>query len=142
MAQKARGHLSLRPKVEDLDRLARRARYFDQPKTALAERYVAEGLAMDEHPGIHFVDGAMGRRPAVVETGLDVWEVVETVQDNDGSVADAADYLSIEPRLVEIAMRYYGSRRSEIDDWINRLHDMAEEEYARWRRGQDAATGS
>jgi hypothetical protein len=45
---------------------------------------------MDEHPNIHFVDGALGRRPSIIGTGLDVWEVVEVAIDNSGSVADAA----------------------------------------------------
>ena len=56
---------------------------------------------MDEFPGIHFVDGALGRRPSLVGTGLDVWEVVQVLRDNDGSTAETAVYLEIEPRLVQ-----------------------------------------
>jgi uncharacterized protein (DUF433 family) len=110
----------MRPAKRTLERLRERARLVGEKHTVLAERYLEEGLLMDEHPGIQFVDGPMGRRPAVIGTGLDVWEVVEVVKDNDGAIAEAAAYLEIDPRLVEVAVRYYGSNREEIDDWIAR----------------------
>ena len=109
-----------------------------QKHTALAERYVAEGVLMDEHPGIHFVDGPMGRRPAVMGTGLDVWEIIVVARDNQGSVEDTAAYLEIDPRLVEVATRYYGANKSEIDDWITRVADLNNAEEAKWRAAQDA----
>lgn len=96
---------------------------------------------MDEHPGVHFVDGALGRRPAVLGTGLDVWEVIETVLANDRSAEAAADYLEIEPRLVQVAVGYYGSNRDEIDSWIERVHEIAEEEEGKWRRAREALSG-
>ena len=71
--------------------------------TTLAERYVEVGVIMDEHPGIHFVAGALGRRPRVLGTGLDVWEIVGVAKDNTGSVTDTAAYVEIDPRLVETA---------------------------------------
>ena len=73
--------------------------------TSLAERYLEEGVIMDERPGVHFVDGALGRRPAVLGGGLDVWEIVEVAKDNGGSVTDTAAYLEIDPRLAESAGR-------------------------------------
>src|SRR3954469_584466 len=39
----------------------------------LAQRYVEEGLRMDEHPLVRFVDGPAGRRARLVGTGMDVW---------------------------------------------------------------------
>ena len=68
--------------------MSRRARHAGQPKSTLAERYVYEGLRMDDHPGIRFVDGTLGRRPAVLGTGLDVWEIVETIRANDDSIVE------------------------------------------------------
>jgi len=32
-------------------------------QTALAERYIEEGIRQDEHPLIYFREGAAGRRP-------------------------------------------------------------------------------
>lgn len=133
-----RGQLSLRPSALTLERLRERARLLGEKHTGLAERYLEEGVLMDEHPNIHFVDGAMGRRPAVVGTGLDVWEIVTVARDNAGSVPDTAAYLEIDPQLVESALRYYGSNREEIDDWIARNRTLNEREEATWRAAQEA----
>lgn len=127
----------MRPSLATLKRLRQRARLTGRARTALAERYLEEGLVMDEIPGIYFVDGALGRRAALIGTGLDVWEVVMAVKDN-GSPAEAAAYLEIEPRLVELAVRYYGGNREEIDDWIARVHELSELEESRWRAAQEA----
>jgi uncharacterized protein (DUF433 family) len=139
MAKTERGQLSMRPAKRTLERLRERARLLGERHTTLAERYLQEGVLMDEHPNIHFVDGALGRRPGVVGTGLDVWEIVEAVKDNDGSIADAAIHLEIEPRLVEGAMHYYGSNREEIDEWIARVHALNEREERKWRAAREAA---
>lgn len=128
----------MRPSARTLERLRERARLLGERHTALAERYLEEGVRMDEHPNIRFIDGAMGRRPAVTGTGLDVWEVIEVAKDNDGSVAETATYLEIDPRLVESAIGYYGSNREEIDAWIARVlaHNALEE--TKWRAAREA----
>jgi uncharacterized protein (DUF433 family) len=128
----------MRPQLGTLERLRRRARLSGEARTTLAERYLAEGLLMDEVPGVHFLDGAMGRRPALMGSGLDVWEVVKVVKDSGGSAAEAAAYLEVEPRLIETALSYYGANREEIDDWIVRVHELSELEEARWRAAQEA----
>ncbi|MGH2946626.1 MAG: hypothetical protein ACRDPC_10290 [Solirubrobacteraceae bacterium] len=132
------GYLSLRVPPPMLRRLDRRALIAGTRKGALAERYVEEGLRMDDHPGVHFVDGPMGRRPALIGTGLDVWEVVETVEHNDGDPEAAAAYLRISRRIVDVALAYYGEYRDEIDLWIERVRELAALEEARWERAQDA----
>jgi uncharacterized protein (DUF433 family) len=128
----------MRPRRGTLERLRQRARLSGQPRTTLAERYLREGLLMDEFPGIYFIDGAMGRRPAIAGMALDVWEIIKVVQDNDGSVEEAAAYLEIEPRVVRLATEYYGSNREEIDDWIARVHEFNEREHAKWLAAQKA----
>jgi uncharacterized protein (DUF433 family) len=128
----------MRPQKATLERLRRRSRLSGEARTTLAERYLAEGLLMDEIPGIHFVDGAMGRRAALMGSGLDVWEVVKVIRDNDGSASEAAAYLEVEPRLVEVALLYYGSNREEIDSWIARVHELSEFEEARWRAARES----
>lgn len=128
----------MRPSVRTLERLRERARLLGERHTALAERYLEEGVRMDEHPNIQFVDGAMGRRPAVTGTGLDVWEVIEVAKDNDGSVAATATYLEIDPRLVESAIGYYGSNREEIDVWIARVLALNAREETKWRAAREA----
>ncbi|MGQ0467236.1 MAG: hypothetical protein ACT4QG_18210 [Sporichthyaceae bacterium] len=136
-----RGQISLRPTEATLERLRVRARLAGEKHTVLAERYLREGVLMDDHPGVHFVDGGMGRRPAVAGTGLDVWQIVEVARDNDGSVAETAAYLEIDPSLVHVALHYYGSNTAEIDEWIARVHEFAEREEAAWRAARAAVAG-
>jgi uncharacterized protein (DUF433 family) len=138
MARPERGQLSMRPTRAVLDRLRDRARLSGQRHTTIAERYLEEGLLMEEHPGIHFVEGPLGRRPAVIGARLDVWEIVQVLRDNDGDVAAAASYLEIEPRLVEVALRYYADQRDAIDAWIARVDALNEREETRWRAARAA----
>src|SRR5205085_10293362 len=76
--------LSLRLPDATLDRLGARARSRSVAPRTLAQRYVEEGLRIDEHPLIRFVDGPAGRRPRLLGTGLDVWAAIWLVRDNDG----------------------------------------------------------
>jgi uncharacterized protein (DUF433 family) len=131
----------MRPSVKTLDRLRERARLLGEKHTVLAERYLKEGVLMDEHQNIHFVDGAMGRRAAVLGTGLDVWEIVEVALDNGGLVPETASYLEIDPPLVQSALEYYGANREEIDDWIARVRALNEREEAKWRAAREALAG-
>jgi len=95
----------------------------------LAQRYVEEGLRHDAHPLIHFSDGPSGRRASLLGRGLDVWEVIATIRDNNGSMAEAAEYLQIPAGMVEAAVAYYGEYRDEIDREI----ELNEAEYERGR---------
>lgn len=60
---------------------------------------------------------------------MDVWEVIATVSDNDGSIAQAAEYLQVPSGLVEAAVAYYGEFYDEIDREI----ELNEAEYERGR---------
>src|SRR3954463_10093492 len=87
--------LSLRLTDAALERLGERARRAGTRPRTLAQRYVEEGLRMDEHPLVRFVDGPAGRRARLVGTGKDVWEGIATVRDNGNDQAAAAEYLRI-----------------------------------------------
>jgi uncharacterized protein (DUF433 family) len=99
---------------------------------------VEEGLRMDEHPLIRFADGPSGRRARIVGTGLDVWEVIAVVRDNDGDVAEAARYLEIPFGLVQAAVAYYGAYSAEIDEWIELNAQETAEAHAAFLAGQAA----
>jgi uncharacterized protein (DUF433 family) len=73
---------------------------------------------VNEHPLIRFAEGPAGRRPALVGSSLDVWEVVSVVRNNDGDEDEAAAYLEISVDLVIAAVAYYNAHKLEIDDWI------------------------
>ncbi|HEY3951842.1 MAG TPA: hypothetical protein VGM53_00570 [Streptosporangiaceae bacterium] len=130
--------LSLRLADATLDRLGSRARRAHVPPRTLAQRYVEEGLRMDDHPLIRFADGPAGRRARLVGTGKDVWEVVAVVRDNDGDVTEAASYLEMPLGLVQAAVAYYGAYPGEIDEWISLNEADASEAQRTWLAGQAA----
>jgi uncharacterized protein (DUF433 family) len=119
-------------------RLKRRAQEARTGQTALAERYIEEGLRREEHPLIFFREGAAGRRPALLGTRLDVAEVIGTVRQNNGSVEEAADYLEIPREQVEACVGYYADYKEEIDGWIERATAAAQRERERAQRRRQA----
>jgi uncharacterized protein (DUF433 family) len=119
-----------------LAHLRSRSTHANVPAGVLAERYVQEGLRMDEHPLIYFRDGAAGRRPALMGTRLDVWQVIETVRQNDNSPQEAADYLRLPVSHVEACVAYYVAYQDEVDEWAAREREAADEAEHSWRRRQ------
>jgi uncharacterized protein (DUF433 family) len=121
--------------------LERRAREVAESRNALAGRYIAEGVRLDEHPDISFRDGVLGRRAALAGTRLDVWQVMQTVRAHDNSVENAADYLTLPVSKVRAAVRYYAAYREEIDEVAARETAAAERAEAAWRAEQELLAG-
>lgn len=130
--------VSVRLSDAAIARLSKRAQRAHIAPRTLAQRYVEEGLRMDEHPLVRFTDGPGGRRPRLVGTGKDVWEVIATVRDNNGDAAEAARYLEMPLGLVQAAIAYYGAHTDEIDQWIESNEQETAEAYAAWTAGQAA----
>jgi uncharacterized protein (DUF433 family) len=130
--------LSVRLPDTTIQRLGARARRVHLPPRTLAQRYVEEGLRMDEHPLVRFADGPAGRRARLVGTGKDVWEIVAVVRDNDGDAAEAARYLEMPLGLVQAAVTYYGAYADEIDHWIDLNEQEAAEAEAAFSAGEAA----
>jgi uncharacterized protein (DUF433 family) len=130
--------LSVRLNDATIARLGKRAKRVHLAPRTLAQRYVEEGLRMDEHPLIRFVEGPAGRRARLVGTGKDVWEVIAAVRDNSGDAVETARYLEIPLGLVQAAITYYGAYRDEIDQWIEANEQEAAEARAAWVAGQAA----
>lgn len=120
-------HYTLRLAPGLRQKLTEWARRSGLPERSLAQRYVDEGLRHDAHPLIQFLDGPSGRRASLAGRGLDVWEVIATIRDNDGSTALAAEYLQLPAGIVEAAVAYYGEYKAEIDREI----ELNEAEYER-----------
>lgn len=129
----AKKQVAFRIKPDTLEQLRRRTRETGLSQTDLAERYLEEGLRRDEHPLILFRDGAGGRRPGIVGSRLDVWQVVDTVKQN-GSIEAAVAYLESPLEKVQAAMSYYADYTAEIDEWTERAGAIADREKARWQR--------
>jgi uncharacterized protein (DUF433 family) len=128
--------LRLRPGVSE--RLAAQAQRAGLAPRTLAQRYLDESLRREDHPLIRFADGPSGRRAALVGRGLDVWEVIELVRDNDNDADEAAAYLEIPAGLVQAAITYYGDYRDEINAEIALNQAESERGYAAWEAGKQA----
>ena len=124
MPRDTAGPVSTRYPTDTLGRLDRRARTEGRGRSALIQRYVAEGLEMDEYPGLVFRSGPAGRRPGLM-AGPDLWEVVAVFR-SFGDVKRTADWLDQSSGAIEIVLRYYEEHQSEIDDWIRRNEEAAE----------------
>jgi uncharacterized protein (DUF433 family) len=137
------GHrqFSIRVATPVFEQLERRTAEVNESRNALAERYIAEGVKMDEHPDIYFRDGTMGRRAAIIGTRLDVWQVMETVRNSQNSPDEAADYLGIPVAKVRAAVRYYAVNRGEVDAFSARTTAVSERAEAAWRAEQEILLG-
>jgi uncharacterized protein (DUF433 family) len=130
--------LSVRLNEATISRLGARAQRVHLAPRTLAQRYVEEGLRMDEHPLVRFADGPAGRRARLTGTGKDVWEVIAVVRDHGGDAAESARYLEIPLGLVQAAITYYGGYVAEIDQQIEANEQEAAEAHAAYLAGQAA----
>jgi len=135
---KTRQGISFRFDPITVRRLKHRAAEAGDGQTALAERYIEEGIRRDEHPLIYFRQGAAGRRPALLGSRLDVADIVTTIRQNEGSVEQAAEYLEVPIEQIDVAARYYADYKGEVDELIERAAVAAERERERSRRQQEA----
>lgn len=134
-----RQYLSARVPKSVLDELERRARRLRKARSNLVEQYLAEGLKLDDHPGIAFVDSPFGRMAVLAaHRGLAVWEVVSTFVVNRKSIPATAELLVLPEADVRTALRYYAACRDEIDAEIRANEEAADEHEAAWRREQEA----
>ena len=132
---------SARMDASVLDRLERRGARTGLNKSRLAERYIDEGIRVEDHPGIVFRDGPTGRRPGLAG-GPDVWEVIGVLNGapkrGEAAIIYTADYLNLTSTQVRSAVSYYSAYSVEIDEWIARNDEEAEAAEAMWRREQAA----
>lgn len=129
--------LSIRLPEKTIGRLSDRADRSQMPARTLAQRYVEEGLRMDENPLIRFADGPSGRRPRLIG-GPDVWEVIAVAKDNHGELAETAAYLELSLGLVQAAASYYAAYPDEIDAHIERNRRETEEAHAAFLASRQA----
>lgn len=119
-----------------VERLERRTARSGMTKSRLAERYIDEGLRMDDHPGIVFRDGPTGRR-AGLAAGPDVWEVIGALRASDlegpAAIQETAETSSLSVRQVQDAIAYYREYPEDVDARVRRNLDEADEDERRWR---------
>jgi len=139
--RQAQRPFSIRMSARTLARLDSGAKRRGEAKARLAERLIEEGLRMEDHPGIIFRDGPAGRRAALAG-GPDVWEIVETIRGTglagEQAIAAAAEWGSLSPAQVRMAVRYYADFREEVDERIAHNQAEADRRQAAWERAQAA----
>lgn len=119
--------------------LDERAAEHGESSNALAQRLLDESLRLERHPLLCFRQGGSGlRRPALLGTRLDVWQVIETLRAHNGDVEVTADYFAITPTQVRACIAYYAEFKTEIDTYARAEIRAAERERARWEREQKA----
>jgi len=129
---------SLRIDTAVLEELDRQARETGKSRSALAERYIAEGVRLEEHPGIYFRETASGdRRAALVGTRLDVFQVLATVRAEENSIEGAAEYFGKPASKIRDAVRYAAAYPAEIEETAEREAAYAERAYAAWLAEQE-----
>jgi hypothetical protein len=83
-------------------------------KGAIVEALTEEAARMRRFPGIAFRGEDAMREAWVIGTGLDVWELIEMLQDY-GSVERLVAETAIPGRTVELARAYHAGYPEEID---------------------------
>ena len=104
------------------------ARQRGESMNAALQRLIEEGMRMARCPGILFADGVSGRRACIAGTGIDVWEVVRTLQSCQGDEgAMRALYPQLSHAQVTAALRYARTYPGEVSERIA-MADAAEAE--------------
>ena len=93
---------------------ARRTR---RTKSAVVEAFTEETARTRRFPGIAFRGDDARRRPWVIGSGLDVWEIVQMLEDFGSADALLAD-TQMTPAQVRLAVAYRDAYPDEIDEAI------------------------
>lgn len=123
---------SLRMDDDTHDHLLTRAKRASASASQLVNRYVKEGLRMDQHPGIAFVTAPDGERVAVLggRPRLKVIDIIATWREERQDASATARYFDLTEDEVHAAVRYYAAYRDELDAAI-RAHQTAQANFER-----------
>jgi uncharacterized protein (DUF433 family) len=103
---------------EETERLVEaEARRTRRTKSAVVEAFTEETARTRRFPGIAFRGDDAQRRPWVIGSGLDVWEIIQMLEDFGSPEALVAD-TQLLPAQVRLAMAYRNSYPDEIAEAI------------------------
>lgn len=97
--------------VEDEAKRARRS------KSAIVEALTEEAARTRRFAGIGFRGEDAARRPWVIGTGLDVWEVIQMLEDH-GSIETLVEQTQLTDRQARLAIAYRDSYPDEIAEAV------------------------
>ncbi|CAN5687804.1 hypothetical protein BH23GEM10_BH23GEM10_03580 [soil metagenome] len=91
----------------------------DWSKGALS--LMEEAVRASRVPGVVFVHGRDGRRPAIAFSGLEVWEIIATWQEAGNSWEGLVEaYQELSENQLRAAVAYYRAYPEEIDERLAR----------------------
>ncbi len=93
---------------------ARRTR---RSKSVIVESLTDEAIRMRRFAGIGFRGEDAARRPWVIGSGLDIWEIIQML-DDFGSIDRLAEETQLTERQVRLAIAYRDSYPEEIEEAI------------------------
>lgn len=93
---------------------ARRTR---RSKSAVVEALTEEAIRTRRFPGIAFRGDDARRRPWVIGSGLDVWEIAQMLEDF-GSIKQLVTETQLDERQVRLALAYRDEYPEEVADAI------------------------
>jgi uncharacterized protein (DUF433 family) len=84
-------------------------------KSAIVEALTEEAATIRRFPGIAFRGDDWARRPWVIGTGLDVWEILDMLRGYEGDIDRLVADNHLERRHVQLAVAYRNEHPEEID---------------------------
>jgi hypothetical protein len=124
---KAKPHpfsMRLSPRLDArITTIARRTR---RSKAAVMESLIDEADRCQRYPGIAFRGDDWRRRPWVISTALDVWEIIRALHDWDDDIAAMARDSDLSEAQIRLAASYYAEFRDEIDERIDEERRVGE----------------
>jgi uncharacterized protein (DUF433 family) len=111
-----------RPTDRVVEEEARRTR---RSKSAIVESLTDEAIRMRRFAGIGFRGEDAARRPWVIGSGLDIWEIVQML-DDFGSIERLVDETQLTERQVRLAIAYSESYPEETTEAIAQNRRTAE----------------
>lgn len=108
--------IRISPATEKL--IAAEARRTHRSKGAVVEGLAEEALRTRIFPGIAFRGDDWDRRPWVIGTAFDVWQVIDAHRDLGSVEAMVAEGSSLSERQIRLALAYYERFPEEIDEAI------------------------
>ncbi len=115
MAKSAPFSMRLSERADAL--VSEEARRTRRSKGAVVEALAEEALRTRLFPGVAFRGSDWDRRPWVIGTALDVWQIIDAHRDF-GSVNAMVAEGSVSKRQVRLALGYYQRFPEEIDEAI------------------------
>jgi uncharacterized protein (DUF433 family) len=113
--QQSRGSpISIRIEPEIREAVRTQAQESGKPISRVIRELLDMAVRMQRFPGVVFVDGPAGRRAHLAGTGLDVWEVVDLLQEYGSVSALCKQFPRLSPMAVRIAQAYAEAYPGEI----------------------------